>query len=399
MRASFVQKFSAASRRSTIRARDEPDAVEPGRQEVEQHGQKRQRADDRDGRDDEARQPEAPHEGQRHGEHDREADRDRRAAEHDRSTGRLHRAHHGFLPRAPGPKLLPVAVDDEERVVDGDSEPDQHHEVLQVRRQLEEVGEDPDDAERGRNGGEREDERQQERERPEHEDEDEQRDRDGDEELADLEVVGEDRIEVVLDCRLAGHVDLGARDLADRLAHGVGVALGVRRLEVRDDRRRDDVVRDRLDDRDLARRQLCRGTCGGGLDLGEKLRRRARSPLGHNRERARRLLAEVLLEDRLGAMRVGAREREAVREQIAEAGHGPQREDEQEGPDGSYRPAPADHGERPAPERRVATGFGLRHSLLKLANAPGRAVSVPMRQLAANADAATRRPRVRCLRA
>ena len=50
-----------------------------------------------------------------------------------------------------------------------------------------------------------------------------------------LQVVGEDRVEVVLDRRLAGDVGLGARDRPGRLAHLVGVALRVGRLEAGDD--------------------------------------------------------------------------------------------------------------------------------------------------------------------
>ena len=63
-------------------------------------------------------------------------------------------------------------------------------------------------------------EREQEGERPEDEDEERERDRDRDVELADLEVLGEDRVEVVLDRRLAGEVELGARDrpAASRIA-------------------------------------------------------------------------------------------------------------------------------------------------------------------------------------
>ena len=73
--------------------------------------------------------------------------------------------------------------------------------------------------------------------------EQEERDRDRDEELADLEVAREDGVEVVLDRRLAGDVDLRARDRPDRAAHRAGVALRVRRVERRDDRRRRDVRR------------------------------------------------------------------------------------------------------------------------------------------------------------
>ena len=53
-----------------------------------------------------------------------------------------------LLPRGLPRVLLAVAVDHEQRVVDRDPEPDQHHHVLEVRRELDDVREDPDDAER-----------------------------------------------------------------------------------------------------------------------------------------------------------------------------------------------------------------------------------------------------------
>ena len=93
--------------------------------------------------------------------------------------------------------------------------------------------------------------------------EDQQRDRDRDQELADLQVVREDGVEVVLDRGLAGDVDrLGARDRADGAAHVVRVALGVGRLEVGDDRGDDDLVGHGLDAGELARRQLLRRRLG-----------------------------------------------------------------------------------------------------------------------------------------
>ena len=101
--------------------------------------------------------------------------------------------------------------------------------------------------------------RDHERERPEDEHEDEQRDRDRDQHLTHEDIVGKHRVEIVLDRRLSADVDLGARDPADRPPHVVGVPLRVRRLQVGDDRRRDDVVGDRLDGGDLGGRQ--RSSC------------------------------------------------------------------------------------------------------------------------------------------
>ena len=53
---------------------DEPDPIELRAEEVEEHGQERQRADDGHDRDREAADPEAAHERQRHEEHQRKAD-------------------------------------------------------------------------------------------------------------------------------------------------------------------------------------------------------------------------------------------------------------------------------------------------------------------------------------
>ena len=110
-----------------------------------------------------------------------------------------------------------------------------------------------------------------------------------------------------------------AGDLADRRPHVVGVALRVRRLEVGDDQRGDDGVRDRLDRGDLARSGARRRpwrppartgatSCCGRAGLAAR----------DDRERPGRLLAELLLEDPLRPRGVRPGEREAVREQVRE---------------------------------------------------------------------------------
>ena len=296
--------------------------VEPVHAEVDEHRQERERAGDGDERDHEPADPEAAHEGERHEEHQREADPDRRAAEDDRAPRSLHRADDGVLLRFPGPELLAVAVDDQERVVDRNAEPDEHDEVLQVRRQLHHVREEPDDRERRRDRGRSEDERQQEGERPEDEGEDQRRDRDGDEELADLKVVREDRVEVVLDGGLPGDVDRRAGNLAGGGAHVVRVAFRVGRLQVGDDGGADHGVGDRLDAGELAGRELLCGRRGALADDGQELLRRSGRSLHDDGERADRLLPEVVLEDRVRAGGVGPGEREAVREEVAEPGGG-----------------------------------------------------------------------------
>jgi hypothetical protein len=167
-------------------ARHESHAVEPVAEVVEEDGQERQRAEDGDERDREA-DAEPAHERQRH-EEQRKTDRDRSAAEDDRSSRGRHRLNECLLTGGLDAVLLPVAVDHEQRVVDRDAEADQHHHVLRVRRELHVLREDPDDPERDRNRDRGEEQRQQKRERSEDEDQQEERDRDCDVELADLEV-------------------------------------------------------------------------------------------------------------------------------------------------------------------------------------------------------------------
>jgi hypothetical protein len=87
-------------------------AVELGAKNVKKPRQQRQRTDDRDDGDEQA-EAEAAHERQRHKEHDGEADRDRRAAEHDSAAGGRHRPRDRLVGGAAGPQLLAVTVDDE----------------------------------------------------------------------------------------------------------------------------------------------------------------------------------------------------------------------------------------------------------------------------------------------
>ncbi len=273
--------------------RQQTDAIERLRDEVKQHRKQRERAEHGDERDNEPAYPEAAHEGQRHEEHERKPDPDRGAGEHDSPAGGLHRAHDRVLLRRPAAQLLAEAVDDEERVVDRDAEAYEHHQVLEVGGQLHEVGEDPDHPERDDDGGGREDERNEEGKRAEDEHEDEQRDRDGNEELADLQVFGEDGIEVVLDGRLAADEDLGAWDVARRGPHVVGVPLRVRRLEVGDDLGADHGVRDRFYADQLPRRELLDGALRGRPHLGDERLRRTALAADDDRERPGRLLPEL----------------------------------------------------------------------------------------------------------
>ena len=61
--------------------------------------------------------------------------------------------------------------------------------------------------------------------------------------LTDEEVAVLHRLEVALDRRLPGQVELGAGDVASGVPHPFGIALGVRRLELRDDSSAHDIAR------------------------------------------------------------------------------------------------------------------------------------------------------------
>ncbi len=113
-----------------------------------------------------------------------------------------------MLDRVVPRQLLAEAVDDEQRVVDRDPEPDQLDEVRDVGRHHEQVRDAVDDRQRAhdRRRGEQERHRRREGE-PEHGEQDEERDRQGDA-LSLAQVLGEDRVEVVRDRGLAAHVRL-----------------------------------------------------------------------------------------------------------------------------------------------------------------------------------------------
>ena len=224
-------------------------------------------------RDQQTGQAEAAHERQRHEQHERKPDRDRGAAEEDGAAGRGHRHGDGVLLRPSGLTFLAVPVHHQQRVVDGDPEPDQRDHVGQVGRERHVVREDPDEGERGRDRDGGEHEREQECERPEDENEDHERDRDRDQHLADEQVTILHRLEIPLDRRLAAHVERGAGDIAGRLAHGAGVALRVGRLELGDDAGGNDVAGDGPNLFELARLERGGGPTGRGTRRLDERRR------------------------------------------------------------------------------------------------------------------------------
>ena len=166
----------------------------------------------------------------------------------------------------------------------------------EVRRELHEVGEDPDEPERDRDRRGREHERQQERERAEDVDQDQHRDRDRDEELADQEVVVLDRLEVVLD-RATGRSRRSRAPAigpaASRIASGVALRVGG--LQLRDDGRGHDLGRDGAGAGDLARRQSSAAArSAAARTFGRFDGAEPAGALDDDRERALGLLAEVL---------------------------------------------------------------------------------------------------------
>ena len=320
--------------------REEPHPVEWLPDEREHDRQERGRCENRYRRDDQAAHAEPADERKRHEQQHRQADRDCRSAEDDRAPRCSHGRHDRLVARGVASELLAKAVHDQEGVVDRDAEADERDQVREVRGQLHEVGEDPDDPERGGDRHDREREREQERERPEREDEDQERDRDRDH-LALREVLGEHGVEVVLDRGLAGEEDLRSLNRAGRPAHVVRPALGVRGLDVRDDLRRDHVAVHRGDRHDPAGRKLrgrslgCRAHLRNEL-LGVPL------ALDDERERAGRPLTEVILEDHLRPTRVGTRKREAVGEEAGELGRCEAADEEGREPPRQHEPAVAE---------------------------------------------------------
>ena len=232
-------------------ARQHPQVLQPLAEGHQHHRQQRQRADHGHDRDDEAADSEAAQERNGQQQHQREADRHGETAEQDRPAGVQHRLLHGFPVLQAAAALVAVAVDDEQRVVDGDAEPDHQHHVAEVVAQLQQVRRAPGDAECRRDGGGGEQEGQQRRPGAEDEQQDQERGRNGEVQLPDLQVVREHRREVVLDGRVAGDEDVSAEPLT-QLADPAGRAVA---CQLRCDERRGRARREPLDVVDPAARQ------------------------------------------------------------------------------------------------------------------------------------------------
>jgi hypothetical protein len=216
-------------------------------------------------------------------------------------------------------QLLAEAVDDQQRVVDRDPEPDQLDQVRDVGRHRQPVRKEVDEAERAhdRAGGEQERDRHRPRQ-PEHQQQDPERNRDRDQELALPQVLVEDRVQVVLDRSLAGHV--GRHPVAPREGAQDTVRVALR---VGDAQRRDDVAvqhmgATRREREWTPRRHLLGRASHRRLQPATQCRIGRVGNLQDDRERAVAAVAVVVLEDRAGPLGVGARHREGVREQRRE---------------------------------------------------------------------------------
>ena len=179
--------------------------------------------------------------------------------------------------------------------------------------------EDEDDPQRSgdRGGGEEERDRRRKRE-PEDRKQHHQRDRNCDR-LSLLQILAEDRVEVVLDRRLAGDVGVDSRRSAQTLQDVIGVALRLGQVQSGEDAPVDDASRLVT----KSRRRPGRHRLGRFLDTArerEPERGSAVPNLVDHEELAVAPVAEVLLEDVPGPLGVRARHGERVLEERAQPG-------------------------------------------------------------------------------
>ena len=343
-RAQKPRSGSVGAPRQDPPAGDAATAVEREQRRLERH-----RAHDRDDRDQEAGDPEHAHERERHRDQEGEPERDGEAGEDDRAARGLHRAHHRLGLGSARGELLPEAVDDQERVVDRDPEPDQLDEVRRVGGRDREVGHPVDDPER--RGDRARGEEQRDRHRPrqaEDGEQHEQRDRQREEELAVAEVALEDRIEVVLDRPGTGHVHApGARRAPERAQHRLGVRLRLRDVETRDDVGEEDVPPAGGQRRRLGGGDDRRGMRERSLQPRHELRIGRVGDPEDDRERTVRPIAEVRLEQLPHVLGVGSRHREGVREERREPRAREAAGQEDHDPDGDHAAAVPQHESRP----------------------------------------------------
>ena len=321
----------------------------PATEEREQRGLQADRRGNREQRQQERAQPDRAHERNRHHQQQAQPDRYGGAGEEHGPAGRLHRAHDRLVLVVAARQLLAEAIDDQERVVDRNPEPDQLDQVDHLLRHRQPVTGEIDDSERAPDRAGREQERNPDGERdPEHGDQDDQRDRQRDP-LAARHVLHHDRPDVRRDGRVAGDVDTSARqavhDPANRLRLllrllGAGLAGDVGEEHVRPSRLQRFRAPVRKRRRGLVQARFQALSHHGAGRVGDR---------GDDEEVARVAVAELLLEDHAGAIGLGARDCELVDQPAGkqgEAGIAPDNEHAQ--PERDHRPAQLDHPSSPA---------------------------------------------------
>ena len=183
----------------------QPDAqpVDPRAGRGEQRREQGRRREHGDADDDDRAERHRPQGGDVDGEQRGERHRDRRAAEDDGGAGARERAAECLLLGRSLAELAAEPADDEERVVDGDADPDHRRHVRDVHGDLERTGEPVDDGSREEDRRESERERRRGgRERAEGGEQDEEDEREA-ELLAARELVLRGFLEVRPDGRLA----------------------------------------------------------------------------------------------------------------------------------------------------------------------------------------------------
>ena len=175
----------------------------------EQRGQERERGEHGDDPDEDRSDGQAPHHGRRDDQHPEHRDDERAAAEEDGAAGRGARGRDGRVTCSRlVPALLAVTRDDEQRVVDPEREPHRDEHVHDEHRELDRLRHERGQPERDDDR----DDRHQQRDEPgddraEDEQEDDQRRGQAELELARLQVVLRQLVEVVVERLVAGDGD------------------------------------------------------------------------------------------------------------------------------------------------------------------------------------------------
>ena len=215
----------------------DPESIDAVPEQSEQRRQQRRRSNNRDDPDRDRADGQAPHDRARHEQHPEHGDDERGAAEDHGPARREPRDGDRVVLLAPLRALLAVSGDDEQGVVDPEREPHPREHVDHEDGELEPLGEQRDEAE----GDDDRDARHQNRDEARHdgsedEQEDDERCRKAELELAGLEILLREQVEVVVECLVTGDGD-GERCVLVGARSGLHDRLG---LVVVEDRDRDD---------------------------------------------------------------------------------------------------------------------------------------------------------------